>query len=301
MVRLSFLHMSFPAFLFIPLICAVLYVLGMLMLKRSSELGVGIWRATFIANWVGALLFLPWWLWNGWAPVDWVDYWQPAVSALIFFVAQVLVFLAMTRGDVSVATPVLGAKVIFVTCFSALLLTDDIPWQWWVGAGLSTMAVGLLNLGPAPKHRLVRQTIFLSLGGSLVFGLCDVLVQRWAPAWGPGNYFPPYFMLVGIYSFGLLKFARGGLRGMSSKAWMWLLPGALLNALNNAGIGITLGVWGQATAVNIVYSSRGLFGVLLVWLAGHWFANKEREAGGGAFAARALGAVAMIAAIAMVL
>ena len=64
MVRLSFLHMSFPAFLFIPLICAVLYVLGMLMLKRSSELGVGIWRATFIANWVGALLFLPWWLWN---------------------------------------------------------------------------------------------------------------------------------------------------------------------------------------------------------------------------------------------
>ena len=275
--------MSFPLFLFIPLGCAVLYVLGMLMLKRASELGVGIWRATILANWTCALLFLPWWFWHGWAPVDWVDYWQPAVTALVFFVAQVVV------------------KVIFVTCFSTLLLTDDIPWQWWVGAGLSASAVGLLNLGPAPKHRLVRQTILLALVGSLLFGLCDVLVQRWASAWGPGNFFPPYFVLVGIYSFGLLKFARGGLRGMSGKAWLWVLPGALLNALNNAGIGITLGVWGQATAVNIVYSSRGLFGVLFVWLAGHWFSNTEREAGGGAFAARALGAVAMIAAIAMVL
>ena len=65
--------------------------------------------------------------------------------------------------------------------------------------------------------------------------------------------------------------------------------------------GLPYAFGGQATAANIVYSSRGFFGVLLVWLAGHWFANKEREAGGGAFAARALGAVAMIAAIAMVL
>ena len=154
------------------------------------------------------------------------------------------------------------------------------------GAGLSASAVGLLNLGPAPKHRLVRQTILLALGGSLLFGLCDVLVQRWAPNWGLGNYFPPYFMLVGVDSFVLLKSARGGLRGMSSKVWLWVLPGALLNALKNAGIGITLGVWGQATAVNIVYSSRGLFGVLFVWLAGHWFANTERAKDGGRYRTR---------------
>jgi|GEM_PF-2260540 len=33
--------MSFPLYLLIPLVCAVLYVLGMLMLKRASELGLG--------------------------------------------------------------------------------------------------------------------------------------------------------------------------------------------------------------------------------------------------------------------
>lgn len=293
--------MSFPVYLLIPLVCAVLYVLGMLMLKRASEVGVGVWRATFFANWACALIFLPWWLSQGWAPVEWSTYWQPALSGLIFFAGQVLMFLAITRGDVSVAAPVMGVKVIFVALFSTLLLADEVPLMWWLGAGLSAAAVGLLNVGGAAKHRLVGQTILLALAGSLLYGLCDVLTQRWAPAWGDGNFFPPLYMIVGVYSFGLLKFARGGLRGLSAQAWRWVLPGALLNALNNAGIALTLGIWGHATAVNIVYSSRGLFGVLLVWLAGHWFANQESQTGKDVLRARLVGALAMGAAIALVL
>lgn len=293
--------MSFPPFLLIPLVCAVFYVLGMLTLKRASEVGVGMWRATFFANWACALIFLPWWISQGWADVAWTLYWQPAVGGLLFLAAQVLMFLAITRGDVSVAAPVMGVKVIFVALFSTVLLAEDVPLRWWIGAGLSAAAVGLLNLGGATQHRRVGQTILQTMAAAVLFGLSDVLVQKWAPGWGAGNYFPPLFMMVGIYSFGLLKFANGGLRGMSAQAWRWVLPGAGFNALTNAGIAITLGVWGQATAVNIVYSSRGLFGVLFVWMAGHWFANTERQAGGGALLARLIGALAMIAAIALVL
>lgn len=294
--------MSFPVYLFIPLTCGLLYVLGMMSLKRASELGVGIWRATFFANWASAWLFLPLWIVRGWAPVEWIDYWQPAVGALIFFVAQVIVFLAFTRGDVSVAAPVMGIKVIFVALFSTFLFAGDVPWQWWIGAGLSAVGLVLLNLGGGHPHRKVGQTIALTMLGALLFALSDVLVQRWAPAWGPGNYFPPMFMLVGVYSFGLLWFSRGGLSGITPQAWRWVLPGAIFNGLTNAGIGLTLGIWGNATAVNIVYSSRGLFGVLLVWLAGHWFSNTERhEAGVGALLARLIGALSMIGAIAMVL
>ena len=46
--------MHFPVFMLIPLSCALIYVVGMLMLKRASEVGVGIWRATFFANWACA-------------------------------------------------------------------------------------------------------------------------------------------------------------------------------------------------------------------------------------------------------
>ena len=54
-------------------------------------------------------------------------------------------------------------------------------------------------------------------------------------------------------------------------------------------------------AVNVVYSVRGLFSVLLVWWVGHWFTNTESHAGRRVLLARLAGAVAMLGAIALVL
>jgi len=293
--------MSSSTYLLIPLACALGYVVSMLALKRAGDFGVGVWRTTFWANWATALLFLPWWLWRGWAPVPLALIWQPAVVAVIFLLAQVCIFLAITRGDVSVAAPVMGVKVILVALFSSVLGVGQVPLAWWIGAGLSALAVALLNLGGGLRRRRTGSTVLLALGSALLFSLSDVHVQKWAPAWGPGNFFPPMFTLVGIYSFGLLAFARGGLRGLAPGAWRWVGLGAGCNALTNSGIALTLGIWGNATAVNIVYSLRGLFSVVLVWSVGHWFANTERQAGRGVLLARLTGAVAMLAAIGLVL
>ena len=293
--------MHFPPYMLIPLACGLFYVLGMLTLKRASELGVGVWRVTFFANWACALMFLPWWFRNGLAPVDWTLYWQPAASGLLFLVAQVVMFLAITRGDVSVAAPVMGLKVILVALLSSVLLVGDIPLQWWIGAGLSTAAVGLLNLGGGARHRRVGQTILLTSLSAVLYALSDVLIARWAPVWGRGNYFPPLFLAVGLYSFVLLRFAKGPLFAVTKQAWRWVLPGAGFNALTNGGIAFTLGTWGNATAVNIVYSSRGLFSVLLVWLAGHWFSSTEGQVGRAVLVYRMICAAAMVAAIGLVL
>jgi hypothetical protein len=58
---------------------------------------------------------------------------------------------------------------------------------------------------------------------------------------------------------------------------------------------------GSATAVNIVYSVRGLFSVLAVWLVGHWFGSAERHLGGPVLRLRFVGATLMVAAVALVL
>lgn len=292
--------MTFPPYLMIPLACGLLYGFGILALKRAAELGVGVWRTTFLANWAAALLFLPLGLEHGWAPVPLTLYWQPAVGALVFLAGQIFLFLAFTRGDVSVAAPVLGVKVILVALFSSMLLAGQVPLRWWIGAGMSSAAVGLLNFGGTGRHRQTRQTVMLALASASLFALSDVLVQRWAPGWGQGNFFPPLFLAVGMYSFVLLRFSQGGLTGISPRAWRWVAVGALINALTNSGIAITLGVWGNATAVNIVYSTRGLFSVLLVWLTGHWFANEERKAGRAVLLSRLAGATAIIVAIGLV-
>ncbi|MBP6507378.1 MAG: DMT family transporter [Opitutaceae bacterium] len=293
--------MDFPAYLFIPLACGLLYVVSMLALKRAGDFGVGIWRTTFLANWACALVFLPFWLMHGFAPVPLGAYWQPAVIAVIFLLGQILMFLAITRGDVSVATPVMGAKVLLVALFSSFLHIGQVPLQWWIAAALSMAALGLLNLGGGTQHRRIGRTVTLTLLSATLYALSDVLVQKWAPSWGAGNFFPPMFFLVGLYSFALLAFARGGLAGINPGAWGWVGLGAGCNALTNAGIALTLGIWGNATAVNIVYSSRGLFSVLLVWGVGHWFANQEQHAGRAVLLSRLVGAAAMIAAIGLVM
>ncbi len=294
--------MHAPAFLLIPLTCALLYVFSMLAMKRAADFGVGVWRTAFCANWAAALFFLPVWFVYGRADLPWTAYWQPATAGLVFLLAQVCMFLAVTRGDVSVAAPVLGLKVVLVALFSSLLRVGDVPAAWWAGAGLSTLGVALLNLGGG-RSGASRTGPTVAIAGvcAVLFSLSDVLIQKWASVWGPGQFLPPMFLLVGFFSFLLLGFSRGVLADIRVGAWRWVGLGALFNGLTHFGISLTLAIWGHATAVNVVYSIRGLFSVLLVWWIGHWFTNTERHAGRRVHFARLAGAAAMLGAIALVL
>lgn len=293
---------NFPFHLLIPLACAVLYVLGALAFKRASVLGVGVWRTSFVANWVICVVFAPaCFLWRGTAH-PWSDYWQPAVVALTFLAGQSFIFLALHRGDVSVTTPVMGGKVIFVALLSSVLRAGEVPLTWWIGAACSAAAVGLFHAGE--KHSARRHlgpTVGLTLLSAFSFGLGDVLLQKWVPAWGPGVFFPPMFLAVGLYSFVFVPAFHAPLREMTGEAWRWVGCGALLSAINNVGFVLVIGIWGAATAANIVYSARGLISVVAVWAIGHWFANEERHLAPRVFRFRLAGAGLMLAAIALVL
>lgn len=294
--------MEYRLHLLIPAACALFYVVGALTVKRAGDYGVGVWRTSFVANWAMFLVFVPWWFVQGGELRPLADYWQPATTALLFLGGQVFIFLAISRGDISITTPVMGTKVIIVALFSAVLRVGDVPWQWWVGAGLSAGAVALLHAGERlGRSRNVGQTVALATASAASFGLGDVLLQKWVPQWGTGSYFPPMFLLVGLYSFAFVPFFSAPLRELPAQAWRWIGVGALLMAVNNAGVVLTLGIWGDATAVNIVYSVRGLLSVVLVWAIGHWFANTEQHLERRVLGARLTGAALMIAAIALVL
>jgi NADH:ubiquinone oxidoreductase subunit 5 (subunit L)/multisubunit Na+/H+ antiporter MnhA subunit len=45
-------------------------------------------------------------------------------------------------------------------------------------------------------------------------------------------------------------------------------------------ISLSIGLWQDATGVNVVYSLRGVWGVALVALMGRWFGNTERQDAG---------------------
>jgi hypothetical protein len=195
----------------------------------------------------------------------------------------------------------MGTKVILVALFSSVLRVGEVPLQWWLGAALSTAAIALLHAGGEARRRQVGRTVLLAFGSAASFSLGDVLMQKWVPAWGLANYFPPMFLIVALLSCGFVPFFHAPLTALSSTAWRWVGPGALLLAVNNAGVVLAIMLVGSATVVNIIYSARGLFSVVLVWLIGHWFTNDEKHLGGRVLRFRFVGAALMVAAIVLVL
>ncbi len=294
--------MTFSWHLLIPLVCAFTYVVAALMFKRAAELGVGVWRTTFVANWTGCLVFLVFWLFSGRPVAAPALYWQPAVTGAFFLLGQAAIFLALKHGDVSVTTPVMGSKVIMVALFTMLLRAGDMPLRWWIGAALSAGAVILLHLGEGRgAHRRIGLTVLLAWLSASCYGLSDVLIQKWAPAWGFAAFGPAMFGFAALYSLALIPAFSAPLWKMDAQAWRWVGGGSVLMALNNAGIVLAIGVWGGATAVNIVFSARGLVSVAAVWAIGHWFESREQHLAPGVLRNRLLGAGLMLAAIVLVL
>ena len=285
--------------LILPLAAAILYVVGAMLLRRAADLGVGFWRTTFVANMICAAIYAPLLLFGGnW---HWNLLWQPAIVATLFVVGSILNFLSLNKGDVSIATPVLGIKIILVAIFTTLLTGQAISPRLWAAAALSTLAVALLNRTRTGQHHHVTTTILTAGSSSLMFALFDVLMQKWTPSWGVGRFPPLMLGYAAVLSFGVIPLFPGPLSAISSKAWAWLLAGSVVIGLQSVLFVGSVSHFGQATAANVMYSSRGLWSVVLVWLIGHWFHNEERKLGADIMAWRLVGACLLLAAIALVL
>ena len=81
----------------------------------------------------------------------------------------------------------------------------------------------------------------------------------------------------------------------SQRNWVW--GGAGLIGLQAIAIGVALGFFDDATGVNVVYASRGLWVILLVVVFGSKLGNSEHRKHGGAFLWRVTGTVILTVAI----
>lgn len=291
--------MSVPFYLLFPLASAIGYAIAAMMLKRAMAFGVGPWRLTFFSNWGMGLVALPLLLFPGETGGE--SPWHlPVWTALTFFLGQAFTFLALFRGDVSVATPLMGTKVLFVAAVTVLLLGETVPAPWWVAAFLATAALGLLGGGRSALKGKLWPTIPYALVSAFFFALTDVLVQKWGPGWGATRFLPAMFGLVAFYSLVFLPFFRNPLLAVNRGGWRWLIGGSCLLGLQGVILGYALAAFGEATAMNIVYSSRGIWSILLVWLAGPLFMNDERSLGTGVMVRRLIGAGMLLAAVGLV-
>ncbi len=177
-------------------------------------------RTGFVANVAMGLLFLP--LLFGTEGGLSVENWHaPAITAVFFFLGQIFTILALRKGDVSVATPLMGSKVIFVAAISVIILPEPVPLAWWVAAMLAFWSVWLLRVGRTADRNRLFVSIALTLLSAASFAVCDVLMQRYGGEWGFRQFVPLVLGMVAVFSIGFMPFFRDPLPTISRAAWCW--------------------------------------------------------------------------------
>jgi drug/metabolite transporter (DMT)-like permease len=288
-----------------PVLCvsalaAFFYALGALVLKRANEYNIGVWRATFVCNQLLGLGMIPLWVFGGEFP-GWGSLIFPAVTGALLVAGQALAILALSKGDVSVATPLLGVKIIMVAFCARLLFGEVMPGRLWIAVVLASVAMVLMNLGGKAARERAGFTIVVSLCAAAAFALFDVLVQYWATPWGVGRYLPVMGVFTSLFSLGFIPLFSAPMRELPRPAvrWIWLAAG-LLSGQSILFVSM-LAIWGEAAVANVIYSSRGIWSIVLVWFLGHSMAKEERKLGGKVLAFRLAGAVVLSIAILILL
>lgn len=294
--------MPHPILVAIPFASAVVYALAALFIKRALQTGANPYRVTLslnLAMGAGSLIFL---LFES-EPMPGAMWYMPVLAACAYTIGTILNTFALQHGDVSVATPLLGTKVLFVAFFAVVINGITMPPTLWAAGVLVVVALFLMR--PSPKTEVSESrfglTVVLSIFSASCFALCDAFFQQFAQLWGFSRFIPAVFVLVAIFSCGMLVLIPRG-ETINPIARRARLIGSTLNGIQALGVAICLSLWaGGATTVNILYSSRGLWSVGLVWVIGHWWANSEQGLGGAILGRRLVGAAILTAAIVLAL
>lgn len=271
------LHDSY--YLLFPLLASILFACGLLFLKRATIAGASPWTVSLVANLWAATLFSGFWFLES-KPVVPGLLWQPALVAFFFICGQIGTFSAITHGDVSIAAPLFGVKVLLVAILATFLGGQHLAPAIWTAAILATIGIALVQWTGSGKRLRIWYTILSALFASTSFSIFDVLVQNFCSSdtanWSTGRFLPIMFWFVAIYSSIFLlgfqrdKFAIPAVRRS-------LLIGGLLIGLQALCIVFTLSAYGDAPRVNVVYSMRGIWGVLLAWGAALIWGGSEAD------------------------
>lgn len=276
----------------------MLFAIGALFLKRSTVSGISVWSQIFVTNIFASIIFSSYLMLDG--TFYGVQYlWQPALVGFLYVAGQILILSAVHVGDVSVATPITSTKVLVVAGLSAIFTSAKPSPTIWIAAALATVGVALINfVVPKSDRAIVLKTVVLAFGGASCFAVFDVCLSSFAPNWGTGYIVPLAFWFVGLFSLFLYPLTDKLPKNIRNKNWKSFLIGCGLVAFQGGLLAFSLATYNHdATGINVVYSLRGMWGVLFAWLFASFFGGNESTAARNVMASRFGGALLLVIAV----
>ncbi|MFP4166467.1 MAG: hypothetical protein ACLFUF_04775 [Opitutales bacterium] len=237
------------------------YAVAAILSKRALGRGCGILRLSFIMNQIFVVVFallLP----GSAASVAWDQIHLPAITGALFFAGQVFTFAAIRLGDVSLQTPMMGTKAVFVVLLAVLFGTEQVTLELGGAALLAATAVALLGFSGGGVYR-AGLSLALALSSSLFFAGSDTMVGTFGREFGPANFLFIAILTNAVLSFGLIPFFHEPLRVIPRPALPWSFFAAVCMAGQALLLNATLANYQNVSAINILYSTRGLWSILL--------------------------------------
>ena len=224
------------------------------------------------------------------------------ISTFFLVTAQWVTILAVRAGDVSVQTPLMGSKLVMVAILASALGVDQLKWLGWFGVVIAAPAIFIITGGNLSAWKRSRLTVVLALSACAMFAVSDVVSAAKAAEFGVVSFVLLQGLLHAPFGVGLAPRGWKLSCNASPVGWRYAIGGGLVLGLQSLCMGWALCRYANATEANMIYSTRGLWGVIAVIAVGHWFGNLEaRDVAPKVMRARIAGAVLLLIAVGLVL
>lgn len=268
---------------------AALYATGSLQIKRSLNAGAPPRRTIAVTNIAMALWALPLFF------ISRGDFeltaWLTAVGAgVALFVGRIFSVKSLEVGDLSIVGPLLGMKTLLVAIFSFATGQTELTGWLWIAVILATVGVIMIQRGPRKFSKNRRVAAYYAAGASFLFALCDILVVEARGQLGIGWLSPTLFLTVA-----LLVPLLGKHHAPPKEAAKPMYLGSAIMGFQTSLVILLIGITGQAVLINVVYSSRALWTVVVDRFYG------RGEGVAAFFKWRLAGATMLVGAIAIVI
>ena len=234
---------------------AFLYAVGYLELKGSIHRGATSKRVNIFSNYAMAAWSLPLALFLPVHPTLVGTVAATAAGALLFL-GRICTVKALAHADLSISAPLLGTKTVLVAIFSMILLHTRVSWQLMTAALLTAAALALLQTGPDHNRHHRRTAVYWAMGASILFAIVDVLVQGYARTCGVGFFQPVMFIVLSA-----MTPLLGTTPPAPPAAKKRLVIGSTIIGFQAPLVIMLIGLFGQATLINILYATRTLWSV----------------------------------------